>query len=147
MNDCNISDVLFHLTGWIPQELQMADISSFQGIFERLSVNMEEGNTLIMFSRNTEKDKEYALLKKINLKEGIITFETCNCKFTIPEMFFDKKEENLSMKIENFIEMFDSIHLNWNPTIYDYVIHRECEIINDNVNKFSVMIPPSSQDI
>ena len=42
-------------------------------------------------------------------------------------MFFNKVSESgeeILVKIEHFVEFFDSIHLSWNPTIYDYVIDR-----------------------
>ena len=62
------SEMIFYLTGWIPEELKMADITNFTGIFERLSTNLEEGNTMIFFSRIHKETTEQVLLTKIDLR-------------------------------------------------------------------------------
>jgi len=86
---------------------------------------MEDGNTLVFFSRNFVDRKENVLLTKINLKLGLLSFNTCNCTFTDPDMFYEKEGYEYIMKIENFVEFFDTIHLNWNPAIYENTIDRE----------------------
>ena len=41
-------------------------------------------------------------------------------------MFYENQSNyDYTMKIENFVEFFDLIHLNWNPTIYEYTLDRE----------------------
>jgi len=40
-------------------------------------------------------------------------------------MFYEKEGYEYIMKIENFVEFFDTIHLNWNPVIYENTIDRE----------------------
>ena len=63
-----ISSIAYFLTGWFPEELKMAEITSFSGIFDRLSTNMDDGNTLVFFGRDCNGAKEYVLLTKIDLK-------------------------------------------------------------------------------
>ena len=68
----------------------MADITSFTGIFSRLSTNLEEGNSLIYFSRTHKDKREQVLLTKVDLKQGIVGINPCNNKLTVPPMFFNK---------------------------------------------------------
>ena len=106
----------------------MSEITSFSGIFERLSTNMDEGNTLVFFSRNCNDEKQSVLLTKVDLRTGTLTYNTCNCKSTVPDIFYERQGNfEHTMKIENFVEFFDLIHLNWNPTIYENTLDRELQ--------------------
>lgn len=87
---CEPPEMLYNLTGWIPEELKMGDITSFTGIFERLSTNLEEGNTLIFFSRTHKDTKQYVLLKSVDMKEGTIEINPCSCQISVPPMFFSQ---------------------------------------------------------
>jgi hypothetical protein len=46
--------MIYILTGWIPECIDIAEIKNFGGIFERLSNNLREGNSLITFTRAIE---------------------------------------------------------------------------------------------
>lgn len=65
----------------------MSEIRSFQGIFERLSGNIEEGNILVFFSRREKKSIDYATLTKIDLENGLISINSCGNSSLIPSDF------------------------------------------------------------
>lgn len=128
----------------------MNEITSFSGIFERLSTNVEDGNTIVFFGRRLEGGQwEDVLLNKVDLDLGVVKINPCNQELSIPEMFLTKLSgSEWELRIDDLVEFFDVIHLNWNPSIYDFAIARECEITSQlPLNQFSLLIPPSSHDI
>ena len=72
----------------------MADITSFTGIFDRLSTNIEDGNTIIYFSRNVRGKIEYVLLTKVDMEAGIVRVNACNGKLSIPDLLLSLPEDS-----------------------------------------------------
>jgi hypothetical protein len=51
VKDLDIANLIYFLTGWMPEHIYLSEIKNFAGILERLSNNLQDGNTLITFSR------------------------------------------------------------------------------------------------
>lgn len=54
MKDVDIADLTYLLTGWMPEHIYLSDIKNLAGIMERLANNLQEGNTLVTFTRDTK---------------------------------------------------------------------------------------------
>lgn len=54
MKEVDIADLTYLLTGWMPEHIYLSDIKNLAGIMERLANNLQEGNTLVTFTRDTK---------------------------------------------------------------------------------------------
>lgn len=65
------------------------------------------------------------------MQSGQVTIDPCGQRSLVPkELLMEPQnaERKLVLRIEDLVVLFDAIHLSWNPTIYDFVIHRESRL-------------------
>lgn len=51
LDELDPSQLMYFLTGWIPEKLYLSEIKNISGMLQKLSNNLNEGNTVITFIR------------------------------------------------------------------------------------------------
>lgn len=110
---------VYHLSGWLPEVIPLANINNFQELWIKIVMNLIDGNAIFFFQKHTSSD--FFVLTGLGedtsgLCQGVLKgVDVSEMDAKIPEQ---AKQISYNFDRQNMHNLFSSIHLCWSPFIF-----------------------------